>query len=133
VAEPSQLRCPYCRAEFGDTLCTFCDGCKTMYHRECAQELKECGTRGCNTKVRIKEELPLTGTTIGSFNPRPLVLIGFAVGVLPFAAVLEWWLIKEGKFSAAVLFAIPVLGMFLLGALPMLTGGRRLGRIFIGR
>ncbi|MEZ6183565.1 MAG: hypothetical protein R3F62_00970 [Planctomycetota bacterium] len=48
AAPASEVVCPYCRDGFAaGEGSRRCDGCSTLYHAECAEELERCGTLGC--------------------------------------------------------------------------------------
>jgi hypothetical protein len=48
VILPASLRCPFCRDSFNaDERATPCEGCLTVYHAECLEELSQCAVLGC--------------------------------------------------------------------------------------
>ncbi len=54
VVQPAQ-RCPYCRDHLAGEAqhrLVSCDGCRTVYHAECHDELGGCATRGCAHRSR---------------------------------------------------------------------------------
>jgi len=51
--DASGVLCPYCRCGFAPSDKTItCKKCQTTYHKECARELKKCGTLGCGKKLK---------------------------------------------------------------------------------
>lgn len=98
---PATRRCPYCRDDLDVGLCTFCSGCNTLYHQDCANELGECATLGCSHRVRERVELPITGVTSPTFNPPRVLLAQLVLAFLAF--LLPLWLMasRGADFDAA--------------------------------